>query len=119
MGIDNGSSCPFTPGRSDPPGSQRTMKKASIAVFEALSHPMRIKMIELCARKERRIDELAQALQINASSISHHLVVLRESGLLLTERRGKPAYYSIDRKRLRAALDDLSKSARLDQPERQ
>ncbi len=90
------------------------MKKASIAVFEALSHPMRIKMVELLGRKERRIDQLSEKLKINASSISHHLVVLRESGLLLTERRGKPAYHSINKKLLHAALSDLTKSARLD-----
>ncbi|MCG8424534.1 MAG: metalloregulator ArsR/SmtB family transcription factor [Proteobacteria bacterium] len=90
------------------------MKKTSIAVFEALSHPMRIKMIELLGRKERRIDQLSEKLKINASSISHHLVVLRESGLLITERRGKPAYHSINKELLRAAIDDLIKSARLD-----
>lgn len=90
------------------------MKKASIAVFEALSHPMRIKMIELLGRRERRIEELSETLKINASSISHHLVVLRESGLLLTERRGKPAYHSLDKELLRAALDDLVKSVHLD-----
>lgn len=93
------------------------MKKASIAVFEALSHPVRIKMIELIGRKERRNEELIQALKINASSISHHLMVLRESGLLLTERRGKPAYHSLDKRRLRAALDELIESARLDAPD--
>jgi ArsR family transcriptional regulator len=94
------------------------MRKASIAVFEALSHPVRIKMIELLGRKERRIEELIQKLEINASSISHHLMVLRESGLLLTERRGKPAYHSIDKGRLRSALDELVKSAHLDDIDR-
>lgn len=93
------------------------MKKASIAVFEALSHPIRLKMIELLGRKERRLDQLSENLDINTSSISHHLVVLRESGLLLTRRRGKPAYHWLDKKVLRAALDDLAKSARLDVPE--
>lgn len=93
------------------------MKKASIAVFEALSHPMRIKIIELLGRKERRMDDLSEKLKINASSISHHLVVLRESKLLLTERRGKPAYHSLDKELLRAALDDLARSVRLDSAE--
>jgi len=78
---------------------------------------MRIKMIELLGRKERRIDQLSDKLKINASSISHHLVVLRESGLLLTERRGKPAFHSINKKLLQEAIDDLVKSARLDEPE--
>lgn len=89
------------------------MKKASIAVFEALSHPMRLRMVELLARKERRIDELSKKLDINASSIGHHLVVLRESRLLISQRRGKPAYHSIDKRVLRSALEDLGKSARL------
>lgn len=90
------------------------MRKASIAVFQALSHPIRIKMVELLARKEHRIEELTQKLDINASSIGHHMVVLRESGLLVTERRGKPAFHSIDKKLLVAALDDMRRAARLD-----
>lgn len=90
------------------------MKKSSIAVFEALSHPMRMRMIELLGRKERRIEELSEKLEINPSSISHHLVVLRESGLLITRRRGKPAFHSLDKELLRAALNDLARAARLD-----
>lgn len=89
------------------------MKKPHIAVFEALSHPLRIKMIELLGRKERRMEELSEKLNINQSSISHHLVVLREARLLLTERRGKPAYHRLDKKLLQAALDDLARTARL------
>jgi ArsR family transcriptional regulator len=91
------------------------MKKASIAVFEALSHPLRIKMVELLGRKERRMEQLSEKLKINQSSISHHLVVLREAKLLITERRGKPAFHRIDKKLLREALDDLARSARLDE----
>ncbi len=89
------------------------MKKPHIAVFEALSHPLRIKMVELLGRKERRMEELSEKLAINQSSISHHLVVLREARLLLTERRGKPAYHRLDKKLLQAALDDLARTARL------
>lgn len=90
------------------------MKKPNIAVFEALSHPLRIKMVELLGRKERRMEELSEKLDINQSSISHHLVVLREARLLITERRGKPAYHRLDKKLLQAALEDLARSARLD-----
>lgn len=90
------------------------MKKASIAVFEALSHPLRIKMVELLGRKERRMEQLSEKLKINQSSISHHLVVLRESKLLLTERRGKPAFHRIDKQLLREALADLARAVRLD-----
>lgn len=89
------------------------MKKANIAVFEALSHPLRIKMVELLGRKERRMEELSEKLKINQSSISHHLVVLREARLLITERRGKPAYHRIDKRLLQSALEDLTRSARL------
>ncbi|WP_428264456.1 ArsR/SmtB family transcription factor [Haliangium sp.] len=89
------------------------MKKASIAVFEALSHPLRIKMVELLGRKERRMEELSDKLKINQSSISHHLVVLREARLLITERRGKPAFHRLDKQLLQSALDELVKSARL------
>lgn len=91
------------------------MKKASIAVFEALSHPLRIKMVELLGRKERRMEELSEKLKINPSSISHHLVVLREARLLITERRGKPAYHRLNKELLLNALADLRRSARLEE----
>jgi ArsR family transcriptional regulator len=99
--------------RAAPSPARSIMKKPHIAVFEALSHPLRIKMIELLGRKERRMEELSEKLNINQSSISHHLVVLREARLLLTERRGKPAYHRLDKKLLQAALDELARTARL------
>jgi ArsR family transcriptional regulator len=95
------------------PRQRENMKKPNIAVFEALSHPLRIKMVELLGCKERRMEELSEKLDINQSSISHHLVVLREARLLITERRGKPAYHRLDKKLLQAALDELRRTARL------
>lgn len=89
------------------------MRKASITVFEALSHPLRLKMVELLARKERRVEQLTKLVGINPSSVTHHLVVLRNAKLLLTERRGKPAYYTLDKRVMAAAIDDLRTNLQL------
>lgn len=89
------------------------MRKASIAVFEALSHPLRLKMVELLARKERRMEQLTKLVGINPSSVTHHLVVLRNAKLLRTERRGKPAYHTLDKRVMTDALADLRNSLQL------
>jgi ArsR family transcriptional regulator len=89
------------------------MKRRTIQIFEAMSHHVRLRMIQHMGSRPRRMDELSEMLKINVSSVSHHLQVLRDAGLLVTERRGLPAYHSIDRPVLAAALDDLATAAKL------
>jgi hypothetical protein len=63
------------------------VKKKTKLLFEALSHPARMHLIELLAARPRINRELAKRLKITESSLSHHIQLLRDvPGLLVTER---------------------------------
>ena len=65
-------------------------------IFGALSDETRIKIVKLLSEGEKHVDELAQRLEAPQSTVSHHLRVLKEAGLVRAERRGRSIYYSID-----------------------
>jgi ArsR family transcriptional regulator len=61
-----------------------------------------MKIILLLAQHEALcVCELQQAFDVEQSTISHHLKVLREANLVDVERRGTWAYYSLRRKALK------------------
>jgi ArsR family transcriptional regulator, arsenate/arsenite/antimonite-responsive transcriptional repressor len=74
-------------------------------VFKALGDPIRIRLLSLIGAHEggRRAGEgvcvcelTGGAFEVTAPTISHHLKVLREAGLIASERRGTWVYYWIE-----------------------
>jgi ArsR family transcriptional regulator len=65
-------------------------------VFKALSDPVRLRLLSLIASYadgEACVCDLTGAFDVAQSTISHHLRVLREAGLVDCERRGTWVYY--------------------------
>jgi ArsR family transcriptional regulator len=77
-------------------------------VFSALGDPIRLKMVELLARHDALcVCELEQAFDIGQPTVSHHLKVLRDAGLIDVQRRGTWAYYSLLRETLKDLMSEL------------
>ncbi|MFE6858545.1 ArsR/SmtB family transcription factor [Nocardia sp. NPDC057668] len=75
--------------------------------FKALGDPARLRLLSLIAAAggdEVCVCELTPAFELSQPTISHHLKVLREAGLLTSERRATWVYYRI----VPAALQRLS-----------
>lgn len=64
--------------------------------FKALSDPTRRKILQLLQEKPLNAGEIADYFQITKPSISHHLSILKNSGLIIDERQGQNIVYSID-----------------------
>lgn len=65
-------------------------------VFKALADPVRLRLLSLIASHdggEACVCDLTSAFELTAPTISHHLKVLREAGLIGSERRGTWIYY--------------------------
>src|ERR1700732_2718859 len=70
-----------------------------IAVGQAIVDPTRVRIIASLRRGELCVCELVDALEINQSTLSGHLQVLRQTGLVTTRKEGRWIYYSLaDRK---------------------
>jgi ArsR family transcriptional regulator len=66
--------------------------------FKALGDPVRLRLLSLIATRaggEVCVCDLTDAFQVKGPTISHHLKVLREAGLIDCERRGTWVYYWI------------------------
>lgn len=63
--------------------------------FKTLSHPTRIRVLELLSTGERSVGELLRELEIEASNLSQQLAVLRRAGLVTTRKEGSTVYYSM------------------------
>ena len=63
--------------------------------FKTLSHPLRIRVLELLSEREHSVGELLRAIDIEASNLSQQLAVLRRAGLVATRKEGSAVYYSL------------------------
>ena len=66
------------------------------ATFKALSDPTRRRILELLRAGPRSAGELGEHFGTSAATVSHHLSVLREAGLVTDEKQGKYIYYELD-----------------------
>ena len=72
-----------------------------LVLFKALADESRLKIIGLLASRERSVEELATALGLKASTVSHHLTTLREAGLASMRADGTTHLYRFRPERLR------------------
>jgi DNA-binding transcriptional ArsR family regulator len=64
-------------------------------LFKALSHPIRIRILELLRTGEMTVSELQLRLEIEASSVSQQLGVLRSRQLVVGRKEGTSVYYRV------------------------
>ena len=68
------------------------------AMLKALSHPVRLEMVRMLADCDQQCLDLTREVELAQSTVSEHLRVLKEAGLVAVRREGRFRYY-----RLRAA----------------
>ena len=69
------------------------------SLFKAVADPMRLRLLSLIACHEGGescVCDLTAAFDVTAPTISYHLRILREAGLISAERRGTWVYYRIE-----------------------
>ena len=65
-------------------------------IFKVLGDSTRIRLLALLTSTEMRVGDIAEALDMGQSAISHQLRVLRDARLVKFRREGKEAWYSLD-----------------------
>jgi ArsR family transcriptional regulator len=76
-------------------------------ICAGLADPNRIMLLYSLSQSARNVTELCNELEMPQPLISRHLKVLRERGMVTTERRGTLIVYTLSDKRLIEALDLL------------
>jgi DNA-binding transcriptional ArsR family regulator len=65
------------------------------AFFKALAHPVRIRILEVLARRERSVHELQETLALGQPVVSQQLAVLRASGIVVGRKEGVSVRYTL------------------------
>jgi len=70
--------------------------EAVASKLRAISHPMRIAIIDLLAKDRKlSVTEIYEKLDIEQATASHHLNILKNKGVLDSKREGKKIFYSL------------------------
>ena len=69
--------------------------EARAQVIKAMAHPTRLFMVDELARGERCVCELRDMIGADMSTVSRHLSVLKQAGIVEDEKRGLQVWYSL------------------------
>jgi len=64
-------------------------------LFKTMGHPTRLRILELLRTGEKAVGELQQSLDIDASSVSQQLSVMRTRQLLVARKQGTSVFYTV------------------------
>jgi len=80
------------------------------SMLKAIAHPMRIAIISFLEEgKKMTVTEIHQRLNIEQSTTSHHLGILKDKGVLCSKREGKNTYYYLKHERLSNIVECIGK----------
>ena len=63
---------------------------------KALADETRQKILEMLREKEMCVSDIVKAFDMSQPTISHHLHILKRSGLVTSRKEGKQVFYTID-----------------------
>jgi len=89
--------------------SSEQLERAA-SMLKAIAHPMRIAILNyLDDGKQLNVTEIHKLLNIEQSTTSHHLGILKDKGVLSSRRIGKNSYYFLKYDNLSNIVDCVSK----------
>ena len=69
--------------------------KARANIIKAMAHPSRLFIIEELQKNERCVNDLCEMIGTRASTVSKHLSVLKNAGIVYDEKRGTSIFYKL------------------------
>ncbi len=75
--------------------NDRAIYQLQAELCNAMSHPLRQELLHVLFEGPKYVGELAKLTNSCQSTVSRHLAVLKQSGILTTERRGQEILYSV------------------------
>jgi ArsR family transcriptional regulator len=69
--------------------------RAQAQIMKALAHPTRLFIVEELSAGEQCVCEITEKVGVDTSTISKHLSVLKNAGIITDEKKGQNVYYSL------------------------
>ncbi len=74
---------------------KKSLFEARAKILKALAHPTRLFIVEELSHGEKCVRDLTDLVKADISTISKHLSVLKDSGLIRDEKRGLQVFYTL------------------------
>jgi ArsR family transcriptional regulator len=74
---------------------------------KALADETRQKIMKLCCCEWCSVTEIVEQLSVTQPTVSHHLAILRDNGLVNVRHEGKQTFYSLNQERIVACCGQL------------
>lgn len=65
-------------------------------ILKAMAHPTRLCIVDELSHHEQCVFELTRMIEADMSTISHHLKILKDAGIIKDEKRGTLVYYHLN-----------------------
>lgn len=84
------------------------MKKSDPVEFaKAIADETRQKIMGLCCCRELSVNEIVEQLNVSQPTVSHHLAILRDAGLVNVRPKGKQTYYALNQDRVASCCGQI------------
>jgi ArsR family transcriptional regulator len=92
------------------PDTDRETATRMAGIAKALADPIRLQLVDVLRKNAGQVCvcELVPLFDLSQPTVSHHLKVLREAGIVGSERRGLWAYYYVNRDAMKELSEWLS-----------
>lgn len=73
----------------------KALYEARAKIIKAMAHPTRLFIVEELAKKPRCVMDLTTLIEADMSTVSKHLAVLKNAGIIKDEKLGTQVFYSL------------------------
>jgi DNA-binding transcriptional ArsR family regulator len=84
-------------------------QEISVKVFKALGHPIRYKIVKFLYDGPKCVCKLNEDIEFSQANLSQHLKILREAGILSSEKIGMETHYRISSEEIKDIIDNVDK----------
>lgn len=86
-----------------------TKEELSVKIFKALGHPIRYKIVKFLYDGPKCVCKLNEDIDFSQANLSQHLKILKEAGILSSEKVGMNMHYRITNDEIRNIIDSVDK----------
>lgn len=78
-----------------------------VAFAKAIADDTRQQIMALCCCRRMNVGDIAREIGVAQPTVSHHLAILRDAGLVTVEREGRETYYTLNQARITVCCGKL------------
>ncbi|MCD6162759.1 MAG: winged helix-turn-helix transcriptional regulator [candidate division Zixibacteria bacterium] len=75
--------------------NKKNLFEARAKIIKAMAHPTRLFIVDELSHHEKCVSDLTNMIGADSSTVSKHLSILKEAGIVINEKRGLQIYYRL------------------------